>query len=128
MSDAPEQVVVGVFPAEGAGAALNNIKAANKANWIDPIKSAIVVHKQDGTIDVQSTGLEDLHGVGHRVKGRIIDSKRDESMQKVGQGIPAGTSAIVSVTAESLIPAAQDALTEQGAMGVKVQPMPPPQS
>jgi hypothetical protein len=124
MSDAPEQVVVGVFPAEGASQALAKIRAANKANWIDPIKSAIVVHKQDGTIDVQPASDAEPHGLGHRIKGHVIDKKRNEAMQKVGQSIPAGTSAIVSVTAESLIPAAQEALTEQGAAGVKVQPMP----
>jgi uncharacterized membrane protein len=156
VSDKPSQVVVGVFPGDGANAALEKLRQTNSADWIDPLKSAIVEHRQDGTLDIKATGPTGGHGavkgaviggvlalifppsllaglvvggglgaIASRLKGRVVNKKRDESMSQIGEKLPPGTSGLVSVTKDADVKDAQIVLKEVGAVSVIVQPLDP---
>jgi uncharacterized membrane protein len=156
MSSEPTQVVVGVFPAGGAEPALEKLRQLNSADWVDPLKSALIEHHQDGTLEIKPTGATASHGgvkgaviggviglifppsilvgaavggglgaIASRLKNRVVNKKRDESMSQIGEKLPPGTSGLVSVTKQANVTEAQRVLKEVGALSVIAQSLDP---
>ena len=133
MADTTIEVFVAAFDSEGgAGAALKDFQAAERAGAIDLIDGAVIVHKADGKVDYEETadpsgkkwakrgaiagGVVGLifppsiivtaavgAGAGG-IWGKIRDKGfKDEDLKQIGNDMPPGTSAIIAVAVDRMV-------------------------
>ena len=133
MADTTIEVFVAAFDSEGgAGAALKDFQAAERAGAIDLIDGAVIVHKADGKVDYEETadpsgkkwakrgaiaggvvglifppsiiGTAIVGAAGGGVWGKVRDKGfKDEDLRAIGDSLPPGSSAVIAVAEDRMI-------------------------
>jgi uncharacterized membrane protein len=133
MSSETVQIFVAAYGSEqGAGAALEDFKAAKRAGAIDLIDAAVIVHTAEGKVKFEETadpsgrkwakrgaiagGVVGLifppsiiasaivGGGAGGIWGKIRDKGfKDEDLKEIGDSLPPGSSAIIAVAEDRVI-------------------------
>jgi uncharacterized membrane protein len=133
MAESTVEVFVAAYGTEsGAGEALKDFRAAERAGAIDLIDGAVIVHKAGGKVDFEETadpsgkkwakrgaiaggvvglifppsviGTAIVGAAGGGVWGKVRDKGfKDEDLRAIGESIPPGSSAVIAVAEDRMI-------------------------
>jgi uncharacterized membrane protein len=133
MADSTVEVFVAAFGTEeGAGEALKDFRAAQRAGAITLIDGAVIVHKASGKVEYEETadpsgktwakrgaiaggvvglifppsiiGTAIVGAAGGGVWGKVRDKGfKDEDLRSIGDSIPPGSSAIIAIAEDRVI-------------------------
>lgn len=140
MAESTVEVFVAAYGTEGgAGEALKDFRAAERAGAIDLIDGAVIVHKAGGKVDFEETadpsgkkwakrgaiaggvvglifppsiiGTAVVGAAGGGVWGKVRDKGfKDEDLRSIGESLPPGSSAIIAVAEDRMIAQLQSGL------------------
>jgi len=132
MADTLEVFVAAYGSEAGAGDALKDFRAAERAGSINLIDGAVIVHRTGGKVDYQETadpsgktwakrgaiaggvvglifppsiiGTAIVGAAGGGVWGKVRDKGfKDEDLRSIGESIPPGSSAIIAIAEDRVI-------------------------
>ena len=140
MADNTLEVFVAAYDSEsGAGDALKDFRAAERAGSINLIDGAVIVHRADGKVQFEETadpsgkkwakrgaiaggvvglifppsiiGSAIVGAAGGGVWGKVRDKGfKDDDLRAIGDSLPPGTSAIIAVAEDRMIQQLEDGL------------------